>query len=194
MTTGATSAPGDAGEILVRGPNVFAGYFRERRGDARGVHGGRLVSHRRPRAAQDDEGAVHLARPVEGADQALRLHACIRSTSKPRSPRIRRSRCARSSGRPHGADEAIVAFVQLRSAARTTRDARGVPRRATGRAQASRRRSGSSTRCRLRRTARSTAPRCVASRSRRRCDDARPTAARSPASSRCGPSGRRSRA
>ena len=106
---------GETGEILVRGPNVFAGYFRDpeatratftpdgwfRTGDL---------------GRRDAAGDVHMAGRLKDVikhsgytvypadiEAALTVHPAA-------------AMCA-VVGRPHGADEQIVAFVQLREGA-----------------------------------------------------------------------------
>ena len=47
---------GGTAEIQVRGPNVIAGYLDDPAATADGVHLGRLVPHRRPRARSTTTG------------------------------------------------------------------------------------------------------------------------------------------
>ena len=107
---------GDAdGEILVRGPNVFAGYFRDapataaaftadgwfRTGDV-----GRV----------DDDGAWHLAARLKDVIKrsGYTVYPADVEAALAAHPDV--ATCA-VVGQPHGADEAIVAFVQWRGPA-----------------------------------------------------------------------------
>jgi acyl-CoA synthetase (AMP-forming)/AMP-acid ligase II len=109
---GAPVATGDVGEIVVRGPNVFAGYFRNatatraaftadgwfRTGDL-----GRF----------DEGGALHLAGRIKDVIKrsGYTVHATDVEAALCAHPAV--AQCA-VVGRAHGADEQIVAFVQLR--------------------------------------------------------------------------------
>jgi acyl-CoA synthetase (AMP-forming)/AMP-acid ligase II len=111
--TGADVAPGDVGEIVVRGPNVFAGYFRNatatraaftadgwfRTGDV-----GRF----------DEGGVLHLAGRIKDVIKrsGYTVHATDVEAALHAHPAV--ALCA-VVGRAHGADEQIVAFVQLRA-------------------------------------------------------------------------------
>ncbi|HEY8242697.1 MAG TPA: class I adenylate-forming enzyme family protein [Casimicrobiaceae bacterium] len=109
---GAEVACGDVGEIVVRGPNVFAGYFRNstatraaftddgwfRTGDL-----GRF----------DEDGVLHLAGRIKDVIKrsGYTVHATDVEVALHAHPAV--AQCA-VVGRAHGADEQIVAFVQLR--------------------------------------------------------------------------------
>jgi acyl-CoA synthetase (AMP-forming)/AMP-acid ligase II len=109
---GAEAARGDVGEIVVRGPNVFAGYFRNatatraaftddgwfRTGDL-----GRL----------DETGAVHLAGRIKDVIKCLgyTVHASDVEAALLAHPAV--ALCA-VVGCASGDDERIAAFVQVR--------------------------------------------------------------------------------
>ncbi len=113
-------APGETGEIQVRGPNVFAGYYRNPEADAaaftpdgwfRTGDLGRIDAagdlHIAGRLKDLIKHSGYTVYPAE-VEAALGAHPAVAS-------------CA-VVGRPHGADEQVVAFVQPEDSASVTAD------------------------------------------------------------------------
>ncbi len=113
-------APGETGEIQVRGPNVFAGYYRNPEADAaaftpdgwfRTGDLGRIDAagdlHIAGRLKDLIKHSGYTVYPAE-VEAALGAHPAVAS-------------CA-VVGRPHGADEQVVAFVQPEDGAGVTAD------------------------------------------------------------------------
>ena len=76
---GALLPPGEIGEVVIRGPNVTAGYENNPEANADGLHR-RLVPHRRPgRAGRRRLSAPH--RPAEGDHQPRRREDLARARS-----------------------------------------------------------------------------------------------------------------
>lgn len=115
---GAEVAPGDVGEVQVRGPNVFPGYYRDPAATRAAFTGdgwlrtGDLGRH-------DDAGNLVIAgRAKEMIKRSgYTVYPGDVEDALDRHPATLMSAVA---GRPHGADEEIVAFVQLREGARAT--------------------------------------------------------------------------
>ena len=109
-------ADGETGELLVKGPAVFAGYWRRRGRHDRRIRR-RLVPHGRPRLARRRR-LRHAARPSERADPVRRVQ---------RLPARDRGRSAGAAGCPRGGGRGR---------------ARRAPRRAAGGLLCGRRRAG----------------------------------------------------
>ena len=117
---GAEAAAGDVGEVEVRGPNVFLGYYRDpaatraaftadgwlKTGDL-GRHDAAGNLHIVGRAKEMIKRSGYTVYPGDVEDALDRHPATLMSAV---------------AGRPRGADEEIVAFVQLRDGARATPD------------------------------------------------------------------------
>ncbi len=121
---GSSVAPGERGEIVLRGPKVFKGYWRDPDATANRLRR-RLVPHRRRRSPRRGRLPVHR-RPVEGHDRlGRREHRRLRGRA--RALRARRSARGRGGGptrRSLGRGSGCV----RRPPAGCVRPARGAPR------------------------------------------------------------------
>ena len=95
---GASVPPGERGEVVLRGPKVFKGYWRDPDATSRGVRR-RLVPHRRHRRARRRRLPLHR-RPAQGHDRVgRREHRQLRGRAGALRARRRSSR-PRSSAAP----------------------------------------------------------------------------------------------
>jgi len=109
---GGEAARGDVGEIVVRGPNVFAGYFRNATA-TRAVFTDDGWFRTGDLGFLDEAGALHLAGRINDVikHSGYTVHASDVEAALHAHPAV--ALCA-VVGRTHGADEQIVAFVQRR--------------------------------------------------------------------------------
>ena len=163
--TGADAEPGEPGELWVRGPQVMQGYHGLPEDTAAvltpdgWLRTGDLVAIRDDGQLEIRDRLKELIK-VKGASVApaeielvLRQHPAVRDAGVVGVPDAERG-------------EAPIAFVALDAPAEPER-ARGVRRRAPGRATSARARSWSSTRCRALPTGKLAAPRAARARAAR---------------------------
>ena len=135
---------GADGELLVRGPNVFPGYWRNDEATAAAFRDGWLLTG--DIAERDDEGYYRIRGRAQGACSSPAARTSIRPrsrpccTSIPRSPTRRSSACRTSAGARSASRSSSLDGVDR------GRAARALPRRGS-RASRCRRRSTSSTSC-----------------------------------------------
>ena len=95
-----TPAPGERGDILIRGPGVMLGYYRSPRTDGAGASARRLAQHGRHRLRGRQRRAVHR-RPLQGPDHPVRLQR-VSHRSRIGDQRVPGRAAIRRGGTQHG--------------------------------------------------------------------------------------------